>query len=132
MDGGKQYGPDKKLYNIVSIYNVDDKTMIMNSHYNNTNVENRYVYLYIDPSGSKIFESIYKNQILNDKKQKIMENDICILKKENVEKNKIIFDLKNENEIHRNQINDLSKKKENLRKKQEEEEKIKNQKKRYN
>ena len=129
MDGGKQYGPDKKLYNIVSIYNVDDKTMIMNSHYNNTNVENRYVYLYIDPSGSKIFESIYKNQILNDKKQKIMENDICILKKENVEKNKIIFDLKNENEIHRNQINDLSKKKENLRKKQEEEEKIKNQKK---
>ena len=126
---GKKYGPDEKLYNMVTNYDVDDKTMIMNSHYNNTNVENRYVYLYIDPSGSKIFESINKNQIINDKKQKIMENDICILKKDNAEKNKIIFDLKNENEIHRNQLNDLSKKNENLRKKQEEEEKIKNQKK---
>ena len=124
---GKQYDPDGKLWNEVSDYNVNDNITIMNSHYNSSNVDNRYVYLYIDPSKSKIFESINENQIHNDKKQEILENDIINLKKDNTEKNKIINDLKNENKIHRFEINDLNKKNENLRKRQEEEEIIKKQ-----
>lgn len=85
------------------------------------------IYLYIDPSRSKIFESINENQVINDKKQKIMENDILNLKNDNIEKNKIISDLKNENEIHRHLISDLNKKNDTLRKKQEEQEKNKKQ-----
>lgn len=124
---GKEYGPDDKLWTIIDEYNVNDNTAIMNSHYNSSKVEDRYVYLHIDSSRSKIFESINENQVRNDKKQKIMEDDILNLKKENIEKNKIIIDLKNENEAHKHQISDLNKKNENLRKKQEEEEKNKKQ-----
>ena len=124
---GDEYDPNGKLWNIISDYNVDDNTTIMNSRYNSSKVDDRKVYLYIDPSRSKIFESINENQVINDKKQKIMENDILNLKNDNKEKNKIIIDLKKENEIHKHQISDLNKKNETLRKKQEEQEKNKKQ-----
>ena len=61
---GKEYGPNEKLYIIVSNYDVDDKTMIMNSHYNKSTVEDRHVYLFIDPSSSKIFERTYAGNML--------------------------------------------------------------------
>lgn len=124
---GKKYDPNGTLWTNILGYNVDDYTTIMNSHYNSINVDDRIIYLYIDPSRSQIFESINENQVINDKKQKIMENDILNLKNDNKEKNKIISDLKNENEIHRHLISDLNKKNDTLRKKQEEQEKNKKQ-----
>lgn len=39
----------------------------MNSRYNSSKVNDRKVYLYIDPSRSKIFERINENQVINDK-----------------------------------------------------------------
>lgn len=124
---GDEYDPNGKLWSIISDYNDDDNTAIINSRYNSSKVNDRKVYLYIDPSRSQIFESINENQVINDKKQKIMENDILNLKNDNKEKNKIINDLKNENEIHKHLISDLNKKNDTLRKKQEEQEKNKKQ-----
>lgn len=124
---GKKYDNDNKLINIISPYEVEDSTIISNSKYNNSLVEKRYVYVFIDPSKNEIFERINENQILNDKKQKIMEDDILNLKQNNEEKNKIISDLTKKNEIHTQEINQLNKENKNLKKKQEEEEEIKRQ-----
>ena len=122
---GEKYDPNKKLWTIIENYDVNDGTEIFNSHYNSIKVTDRYVYLYIDPSKSKIFESINENQIKNDKKQDDLERNIRDLQKNESELNISIKNLKSENEKNRNKINDLTKENKVLKDRQENEEKIK-------
>ena len=57
--GGTEYNPnDGTVWNNINDYNVDESISISNSNYNSPIVENRYVYLYVDSSKSKIFESL--------------------------------------------------------------------------
>ena len=122
---GEKYDPNKKLWTIIENYDENDGTEIFNSHYNSIKVTDRYVYLYIDPSKSKIFESINENQIKNDKKQDDLERNIRDLQKNESELNISIKNLKSENEKNRNKINDLTKENKVLKDRQENEEKIK-------
>ena len=118
---GQEYGPDNKKWTIFTDYIVDANTQIENSLYNSSKVENRYVYLYIDPCKSKIFECINENQIKNDKKQQILEDNIFKLEKKEEQLNECINNLKFENQLNKNEINSLSKQNNVLKKKQEEE-----------
>lgn len=103
----------EKWTNIVKNNDINDKTLIMNSRYNDSKIENRYIYIFIDKNNNQIFSTVNDNQIKNDKKleklseegkeknEKIshLEEKINRLNTENDENKREIKNLKKENNI---------------------------------
>lgn len=128
--GGTKYNPnDGSEWDIINPYNVNESMSISNSQYNSPIIENRYVYLFVDPSKSKIFESLNENQLNNDNVTKNLENNILNLKKDNVDLNIKYINLQNENNINQNKISKLNTEVEKYKKKQLDDENIKKSKK---
>ena len=99
--------------NIIENNDINDKTLIMNSRYNDSKIENRYIYIYIDKNNNQIFSTVNDNQIKNDKnieklseegKERMkeifhFEEKINRLNTENDENKREIKNLKKENNI---------------------------------
>ena len=127
--GGRETDENGKIWTIVSDYFINDNTLIMNSRYNDSKIENRYIYIFIDKNNDKIFSMVNDNQIKNDKKiEKLneegkkrmktiskLQDKIYRLDTENDENKREIKNLKRENKILTSQ-----KEKEQERKKEKE------------
>ena len=78
-----EYYKNGEIWERIKRYFVDENTLILDSHYNNSIITNRYLYIFIDISINEIFSGINENQKINDKKlEKLEENE-----KESKEKN---------------------------------------------
>ena len=71
--GGDYYDESRTKWENIIYYYINENELILNSHYNNEIVTNRYIYIYIDIRKDEIFSEINKNQIINDKKLEKME-----------------------------------------------------------
>ena len=80
---GEYYDEFGDKWERINPYYIDENILILNSHYNNSMVAYRYIYIYIDITRDEIFSSINENQINNDKTIKKLEE------KEKENKNKI-------------------------------------------
>ena len=84
---GKEYDEKQKIWTIVCEYTADETLLIKDSIYNSIKIDDRRIYIYIDPSKSDIFASLNKNQIKNDKKINDLEKNISNLNRQNKEAN---------------------------------------------
>ena len=80
---GEYYDEFGDKWERINPYYINENILILNSHYNNSMVAYRYIYIYIDITRDEIFSSINENQINNDKTIKKLEE------KEKENKNKI-------------------------------------------
>ena len=111
-------------------YFVDENTLILFSHYNNSIITNRYLYIYIDISINEIFSGINENQKINDKKlEKLEENEKESKKKisnlelmmgnltsENIRNKNIISNMTNKNKRLTEDLNKMKEDKEKEKK----------------
>ena len=123
--GGQEYDDKQKKWTIVEYYTTDENILIGESIYNSIKIDDRKVYIYIDPSKSEIFASINKNQIKNDVKINDMEKKMSNLNRENKQAKQEINNLKNNQSNLQRQVSLLDNENLKLKKKQEEEDKIK-------
>ena len=123
----------EKKWTIVEKININDNTLISQSRYNDSIIEKRYIYIYIDIKRNKIFSSINNNQIINDKKYEELEEKeregkktisnlqikVDELSLENSQNKKKISKIMNENRI----LTERNQKEEDRRKKHEKDKK---------
>ena len=73
--GGDYYDEYRRKWEKIIYYYINENELILNSHYNNEIVTNRYIYIIIDIEKDVIFSEINKNQMINDKKLEKMEEN---------------------------------------------------------
>ena len=126
---GQEYGPDGRLWTFFNKYYYEENEYIQirNSIYNSSNVDNRKVFIDIDPSKSNLFNELNKNQIKNDETIEDMKKNISNLK-QNQEEQKLKYNnLNYEYFLVSNKVSKLENINSDLKKKQQEEEQIKQQ-----
>ena len=125
-----EYYENGKKWERINNYFVDENTLILDSHYNNSIITNRYLYIFIDISINEIFSGINENQKINDKKlEKLEENEKESKKKisnlefmmgnltsENIRNKNIISNMTNKNKRLTEDLNKMKEDKEKEKK----------------